>query len=108
MKNKFIIPPIAGLFSTILIISSLVANPFSCKIPKTAKSKKEINLEDLSYKGYALLDNQHFALIQIGKQQYALKTGDKVKSIKILKITANHLDYQYNKAIYTIKLNPKD
>ncbi|MCP4750350.1 MAG: hypothetical protein GY866_05630 [Proteobacteria bacterium] len=46
------------------------------------------------------MDNQQFAFVQMGKKQFALKAGDRIGNLQILKIFDDFLVYEINNQVF--------
>ncbi len=84
----------------------LQANPFSCKLNKQKTSRPDKHQTTLSFIGYASMENQRFAIVQVKKNQYILKKGESVEDIKIIRFTSESLVYKENDTIFSIPINP--
>ena len=86
----------------------VVGNPFSCKLqqnlPQIRSSK---SLTKLTYKGYAFIKKQKFAIIQIGTSQYTVKQQDKIDEIQVLEISPDFLTYRQNRRIHKVEIESK-
>ncbi|MCG8336186.1 MAG: hypothetical protein MJE63_16860 [Proteobacteria bacterium] len=93
---------------TLLIISQPVsANPFSAKIKKRMKPKPQKSVQKILFKGYAVIGDRHFGLVQVGDSSFEVVAGDVIKGIQIMKVTSSRLDYSMNNQSRYILLNSK-
>ncbi|NQU64717.1 MAG: hypothetical protein HQ517_10625 [SAR324 cluster bacterium] len=130
MKNLF---PILTLLIILLSPDSreIQANPFSCKIEKdttkiegetkektevkakekgkTEKKAKEKTKEkasiDLVFMGYAIMENQRFAVVQLNNKQHLLQNGESLGAIKIIRFSTNSLYYQVGSTVFNEPIN---
>jgi len=79
-----------------------VANPFACKIVHPLKSGEKRAIEELIFKGYAILDEHRFAVVQIGDRQYSLKAGEQVGDITILEVAPAFLAYRKRQRVFRV------
>lgn len=103
MKNIACIFILAVLHTT----SYLCANPFSAKIKKQIRQTPQDSVQKILFKGYAVIGEKHFGLVQIGDADFEVKDGDLVKGIRIRKVTSSRLEYSVNNQSRYILLNSK-
>ncbi len=99
MKNSIAITLIVILFMT-LISFDLSANPFASKIKKVVIKKEDLTTIDLAFRGYAIMENQRFAVVQVDNRQHILKNGESLGRIKVIRFSANALYYQIGSRVY--------
>ncbi|MBU2648743.1 hypothetical protein KKI24_28810 [bacterium] len=83
----------------------LQANPFSCKIKKDPVPKREQKTVDLSFMGYAIMENRRFAIIQLNNRQHILKQGESMGPITIIEFSADTLSYRINGTVFKTPIN---
>ena len=89
-------------FFTILLIVFgnywyALADPFASKLeykPVQAPTKKK-SLDVISYKGYAFVENQRYAFVEINHQSHMLRVGERAGDFQLLKITKTYLVYRH-------------
>ena len=91
----------------------LKANPFAYKKGKVVvkkrgkvvvkkKDQKKINLEFI---GYAIMEDQRFAIVQLNNKQHILKKGESLGEIKIIRFSADSLTYQIGSIVRSVPIN---
>lgn len=98
--NKLMLPTFIVLAATMI----LYGNPFQSKIQLEKKEVEKRIEKDIVYRGYVIIDNQLFALISIGNQDYEVLAGEQIGDYKILKVTIDALLYTFNEQ--TFRLEP--
>lgn len=54
------------------------------------------------------MQNQQYAFIQLGEKQYALKSGESIGKILLLKISPNTISYRINGQIFQASIEKED
>ncbi len=81
------------------------ANPFACKTGKQTIQKKTVTpAVDLAFMGYAIMENQRFAIIHLNKREHLLRKGEVVEGIKVIRFSSESLVYQQNSTIRIIPI----
>ena len=99
MKNLIAITLIL-ILSVTYIPFNLLANPFASKIEKVAIKKEDLSTVDLTFRGYAIMENQRFAVVQVDNRQHILKNGESLGRIKVIRFSVNVLYYQIGSQVY--------
>ena len=96
--------------SWLLFTTGAMGNPFSCRLnnEKQAQSTETHVNVNLTYKGYAIIKEHIFAIIQIGSEQYAVKKMDRIKGALVLEISPESLVYSQNQQTFRVKLESHD
>ncbi len=101
MKKPFFI---IALIATLLCMEA-AANPFSSKT-QTAKIKNPQKISEIIvFKGFAVIGERRFGLVQIGQSDFEVLEGDEIKGIRIKKVGDDRLDYSVNNENRHILLN---
>lgn len=85
--------------------TQLTANPFACRLQKQKTHKPGKHNTALVFVGYAKMENQQFAVIQLKNNQYILKSGESIGGIRVIRFTSESLVYRENNAIFNIPLH---
>jgi len=85
----------------------LTANPFACRITQRKAQKPGKNQTSLSYVGYAQIENQQFAIIQLKNNQLILRKGESAGTVRIIRFTSDSLIYSENDTIFSIPIDPE-
>ena len=81
---------------------STPANPFSSKIElQLPPDQEKPARSEISYRGYVIINNETFAIIQFKGQQLTLKEGETAYEIRIGKITDKQIQYTLHGKIHT-------
>jgi len=104
MKNLVAIASLLILAVTIRPVS-LPANPFANNMGKVMTKKEDPKTMVLSFRGYAIMENQRFAVIQVNNQQHTLKIGESLGKIKIIRFSVDALYYQIGSHVYRAPIN---
>ncbi len=76
------------------------ANPFSCKIGNSDSKTEETDKINLAFMGYAIMEKQRFAVVQLKNRQHILKNGQTLGAIKIIRFSPNSLYYQVGSTVF--------
>jgi len=88
-----------------LLTFSLQANPFACKIKNQKKARRPGKHQSApTFVGYAIMENQQFAIVQLNKNQYIVKQGESIGRVKIIRFTADSLVYEENDGIFSVPI----
>jgi hypothetical protein len=104
MKNLVAIAALLILAVTLRPVN-LSANPFANNLGKVINKKEDPKTIDLAFKGYAIMENQRFAIIQMNNQQHTLKIGEFLGKIKIIRFSVDALYYQIGSHVYRAPIN---
>ncbi len=89
-----------------IIFGQVYANPFACITGKQTVRKRVVKpTEDFAFMGYAIMENQRFAIIHIKKREHLLRKGEVVEGIKVIRFSSESLVYQQNNTIRIIPIN---
>ena len=72
------------------------------KVVVKKKDQKKINLEFI---GYAIMEDQRFAIVQLNNKQHILKKGESLGEIKIIRFSADSLTYQIGSIVRSVPIN---
>jgi len=104
MKIRIIVLTI--VIALAIIFGQVYANPFACKTGKQTVRKKVVKpMTSLTFIGYAIMENQRFAIIHIKKKEHLLRKGEVVEGIKVIRFSSESLVYQQNNTIRIIPIN---
>ncbi len=93
-----------AILPLLLAICSLpvaAANPFASRLePETPPKASGPPTPEVSYRGYIVIDDEIFAIVQFGGKQFALKKGGTANGIRITEITDGRILYRRNGKIH--------
>lgn len=102
MKSLFIVTAIFILI--VPSIHTISANPFACKINKEFPIQKKTTPRKIVYKGYALIDREKFAFVELNDKQYTLTKGQKLKNLIVLKISPESVRFSIDNKVFDISI----
>lgn len=80
------------------------ANPFACSMKQQKAQKPGTDQTRLSYVGYARMENQQFAIIQLKNNQLILRKGESAGNVKIIRFTSESLVYSEDDVVFSIPI----
>lgn len=98
--TKLLILVVFAFLTTTVVVNG---NPFQCKIPPKPEGRKRIRKHDIVYKGYVIIDNNFFALVEIDQKDYEVQAGDEIKGYKIIAVSKGDLRYSFKEKTYRSK-----